>query len=88
MKYEAKKPNRIKYMFMGFTTFERDWWYNEKLKQWENGTSKSDNRYSSHQDCRSVRAFRRKLKKCPKGIEFVLCSRWKGHDVTAVSKSD
>ena len=85
MKYQAKKKNRIKYRFIGITTIDKDpWWFNEKLNQWENqkNTNKNiDCDYNSHQDCKSVKAFKRKLKKCPKGVEFILVNKWVGYDV-------
>ena len=81
LKYTAQKRTRIKYNCMGMTTFENGWWYNTDLQAWfynpEHGTSN----FSSHQPCRSVRAFRRKLKLAPKGVVFLLCSRWQKHEI-------
>jgi hypothetical protein len=82
LKYEARKQTRINYRFMGFTTFE-DWWFSYNTKKWEQDP-KGD--YCSHQDCRTVKAFRRKLKSAPKGVEFILISRWFGHNVTGCNK--
>lgn len=65
---------------MGMTTFEQGWWYNLDLKKWELDPPEDYN-YSTHQPCRSTKAFRRKLKKAPKDVEFVLVSRWVGFDV-------
>ena len=39
---------------------------------------------SSHQRCDSVRAFRRKLKKAPYGVTFILVNRCVGYDVHGV----
>jgi len=80
LKYEARKRTRINYRFMGFTTFEQGWWHNHDENRWEKNPSNCN--YGSHEPCRSVRAFRRKLKKAPKGVKFILVSRWKGYDVT------
>ena len=87
MKYQANKRSRINYGFIGITTRESGWWYHESTKQWMNHNMpyyESDGKgFSSHQDCNSVRAFRRKLKKCPKGVKFILVNKWVGYDVTA-----
>ena len=83
MRYEASKHSRIKSRFHGITCFEKTLWYNETKNIWEE-RMKGKDMYSSHQDCNSVRAFRRKLKNCPAGVEFVLLSRWKNHDVYGI----
>jgi hypothetical protein len=81
LKYKAKRKSRINYNFMGFTTFENGWWFSHNTNKWE---QKPEAEYSSHQDCKTVKAFRRKLKSAPKGVEFILVSRWVGHDVTGL----
>ena len=80
LKYKAQKRSRIKTRFMGFTTFEPNWWFHYSTNQWE-FDSDTKGGCSSHQKCRSVKAFKRMLKNCPKGVEFILCSRYKGHTV-------
>lgn len=80
LKYEARKKTRINYMFMGFTTFEQGWRYDDDENRWEQNPDNCS--YGNYESCRSMRAFRRKLKKAPKGVEFILVSRWKGYDVT------
>ena len=80
LKYNKQKGLRIKYKFMGFQTYS-DLWYNDTLSRWEN-PEWGKYSYSNTEPCRSVKAFRRKLKKCPKGVEFVLGSRYVGYDVT------
>ena len=80
LKYKAQKRSRIKTRFIGFTTFEYDWWFYYSTNRWEfNSDTKGG--FSSHQKCRSIKAFRRMLKNCPKGVEFILCSRYVGHDI-------
>lgn len=88
LKYEAEKNARIKYGFLGMTTFKEGWWYNDDLKQWEFGPKFGTYIYSTHQPCRTVKAFKRKLKKAPKGIGFILASRWVGFDVYGAGKAD
>jgi hypothetical protein len=70
-------------IYFGITTFDGYWWHND-LKRWVPGDVPGDK--SSHfgmkrsERCRSVRAFRRRLRQwqkyLPKGIEFILCSRF------------
>lgn len=78
MKYQAQKRSRIFHTFIGMTTFD-DYWWIPSLKEWRedsNGLA-----CSSHCDCNSLRAFRRRLKKAPKDVEFILVSRWHGFDI-------
>ena len=90
LKFKANKTTRINHMFVGMTTFEENWGYNYDLKKWENKSSLEFGKYHrySHQGCRTMKAFRRKLKKAPKGVEFVLCSRYKGNDIIGVGSLD
>jgi hypothetical protein len=88
LKYEAKKGTRINYGFIGCTTFEKAWWYNETLKKWEYDPDMSKGYdYSSYALCKSTKAFIRKLKKAPKGVEFILCSVWKSNNITGFGKN-
>lgn len=81
LKYKAKKGQRVNYLFMGMTTFENDWWYIEDLKKWVNNPKDLPYNKSTHQPCKSVKAFKRKLKKAPIEVEFILVSRWKDCNV-------
>ena len=95
LRYEASKGRRINYRFHGFTTLESGWWYDAVNKVWTNNYNFNDkegkfsslrrtnalHEFSSHQSCKTLRAFRRKLKKAPKGVEFILRSHWIGYDV-------
>ncbi len=82
LKYEARKLKRMNYGFMGFTTFENGWWFNLNTKKWVQDHKSDKTVYSSYQDCRTVKAFRRTLKYAPKGVKFILVSRWLGYNVT------
>lgn len=69
---------------MGFCSQDEnnDWWFDYESNQWLNDmTLLGKKGFSSHQWCRSVKAFRRKLKKAPKGVKFILVSKWKRHDI-------
>lgn len=81
IKYDAVKRSRIKRQFMGFTTYDQDWWFDYNTNSWALRPDVGEMGYSSHQYCRTVRAFRRKLKKAPNGVVFVLESRWVGYNV-------
>lgn len=87
LKYEAQKGFRVNYKFMGFTTHESGWWFNYNTEIWEKNPEAGEKGYSSHQSCKSMKAFRRKLKKAPKGVEFWLVSRWQGCDIKGVGSS-
>lgn len=78
--FEAKRGTRIKSEFTGYTSNDNGWWFNGKA--WQRFESKKQ--LSSHAPCFSVKAFRRKLKKAPKGVSFTLCSRYVGHNVIGV----
>lgn len=85
LKYQAPKNSRIKTRFMSVTTYgRRNLWYHEPTKQWTTDpTVLKGGYFSNFMPCRSVKAFRRFLKKAPKGIEWILISRYVGHDVYA-----
>jgi len=40
--------------------------------------------YSHVKDCNSVRAFRRELKKLPKGVKYILLNLWQNYDAYGV----
>lgn len=92
LKYTAEKRLRIKrFGFYGVTTYE-DYWYCDLDNRWhhidEIQNTPELRRGGYGPDCygvRSVKAFIRKLKQwrkyLPKGVEFILVSRWKHHDV-------
>lgn len=74
--FNAPKPLRVTNCFVGYFMYDPlckdDWMWNETLKQWEIGTEKEDCYYSTHASCKSVKAFRRALKKAPAGVKFTL----------------
>ncbi|KZX78266.1 hypothetical protein A3715_10385 [Oleiphilus sp. HI0009] len=82
MRFEAEKGERLHRYFWGVTTNtpERLWW-NQDLKKWEEYPTKNCN-YSTHAPCRTLRAFKRMLRKNPelKG-RCVLVNKYKGFDV-------
>jgi hypothetical protein len=88
LKHESQKRTRINYGFMGFTTFESGWWFDYNSNEWTQNPQGGEKGFSSHQSCNTVKAFRRKLKYAPVGIQFVLVSRWVGHNVTGYGSSE
>ena len=77
IKYQAEKLKRINHGFMGFKCLERGWWHNHDLNRWEENPKHGEYNYGTHKPCNSVKAFRRLLKKAPKGLKFMLINRYK-----------
>jgi hypothetical protein len=81
LRFSKQKSQRVKKRFIGFCAVDRThYWFEELSQSWKQ-SNECVGPSSSHQDCNSVRAFRRKLKTAPKGVKFVLVSRWRGFDV-------
>lgn len=84
LRHEAPKHARVNHSYLWYEPVGlTKWIFNIDLGKWEYDPdlSKRVHGYSSAAPCRSAKAFRRKLKKCPRGVEFVLVSRWVGRDV-------
>lgn len=82
--YQANKGQRIKHNFLSGFQNNNGWWYNQKHKLWEYLPNLSLNEYTSHRKCKSIRAFRRMLKKAPYGVTFTLNNKWFGHDIIGI----
>ena len=80
LKYEAKKPYRFNYGFAWMTSIDNGWWFDEVLKKWSKNPDYK-HELSSCQYCKTVKSFKRKLKKAPNGVRFILVSNWVGYDV-------
>ena len=65
----------------GFEAVNCEWAWNYDLRIWTQEIEGGKYRYSSHAPCKSVRAFRRMLKKAPKGVEFKLWNKYTGCNV-------
>lgn len=85
MIYEKPKRQRIHHQFCGIFTFEDGWWYYPELKKWSKDYDCKIT-HRSWQDCGTLKAFRRKLKRLPKGVEFILRSKYVGYDIIAINK--
>jgi hypothetical protein len=73
LKYEANKRSRIKNHFLFYVPLEWQGILDTYSGIKEKGISEVN--------CRSIRAFRRRLKQIPKGVEIILFSRYIGHNV-------
>jgi len=86
MKYIKQKQARIKRYFTGISSTDRELWYDTTLKKWVHSDDIvwGEHAYSSAQRCRTIRAFRRALKKNPiiKG-QAVLTNEYINFDVYA-----
>jgi hypothetical protein len=89
LKYKAPKGQRCNYAYCGVTTFDGYMYTeveNNKFK-WVNNENVCDYEYSvcTHAPCRNIKQFKRLLKKwrkyLPKGIKFILISRYVNNDV-------
>jgi hypothetical protein len=87
VRYLAPKPMRLDNQFLWVTCYVGlGWRFCKDTRRWLNGYETPVSDYTFFVSCRSVRAFRRHLKKAPAGIEFVLCSRFVGKDVIGFGK--
>jgi hypothetical protein len=74
----------IKKRFLWMESVCGNWAWNTGLKKWVK--EESDIESTIFLDCNSLKAFRRRLKNTPKGIEFRLVSRFIGFDITGINK--
>jgi len=81
LKHLQTKGHRLNNQYLCFSAINNDdtsYWYFDELRKWIDVLNSEDpgGEMSTDQDCHSIRAFRRKLKKCPKGIKFFLDSKF------------
>lgn len=86
MKYTQSKGNRIKsYGFLWVAllnrTIDNQLWWNITKRTWEPYGTHPKDEYSSNADCKSVRSFRRMLRKNPHVKNAVLVSHFQNHDI-------
>jgi hypothetical protein len=90
IRYDKQKGFRIKRGFI--CVVADDWWYSMKYKQWIphyvafDSTEKywRDAELTNAAPCRTIRAFRRMLRKHPQLVgRAILISRYKGYDAYA-----
>lgn len=81
-------------VFWNWSDHHRCWFYHifdDETDKWiwydANGNRIEEvGSYGNILHCRSIRAFRRRMKKAPKGVEFYLVNRYIGYDVTATNR--
>ncbi len=71
--------------FLWMESVDNKWRWNTDKKQWINSNS-SDKDTTVFLDCKTLKAFKRRLRKAPKGVQFRLVSRFIGFDVLGVNK--
>ncbi len=79
LKFEAKKRTRfLNTHFYNMSADTLDWWFNYNTNKFENNPKAGEKGLSSYINCYSVRAFRRRLKSLPKGVQFTLVNKYVG----------
>lgn len=84
LKFDTSRGSRLKSQMIGFQSKNGNWWWNYNLKCWTQELNGNKYWYSTHRQCKSVRAFRRMLKTAPKGVEFKLWNKYVGRDVYGI----
>lgn len=88
IKFKLRKGSRFKSQFRQMWELGLNWYWDEKNKKWVKCDSDEFRNnidwMSSDAPCKSIRAFRRKLKSAPKNLTFILDSRFVGCDVSGV----
>ena len=87
MRFEAPAGERVHRYFwaVALTEITEDnLWWNRTIRKWEPYNTNKDHEYSTHAPCKTLRAFKRMLRKHPeiKG-RCVLVNKYKGLDVYA-----
>lgn len=87
MRFEASKGERVHRYFWAVTlteVTEDNLWWNTTLRKWEPYRTHKDHGYSTHAPCKTLRAFKRMLRKHPEITgRCVLVNKYKGLDVYA-----
>lgn len=83
LEFEAPLGARLHRYYCGITHFAGPnlWWSYEK-REWLPGAECGERGYSNHAPCRTLRAFKRHLRKHPSMIgKAILVSRYRDHNV-------
>ena len=89
VKYQKNKGRRLKRYFTDIKIESYDinlWWY-PKHRKWMK-LNYDNSSYQNYVPCKSIRSFRRKLRKwkrmklVPKGTRFILVNRFEGFNAT------
>lgn len=91
-KIRLKHEENAKYIrrkrYCGATN-ERNWWWNKKERKWIDGNKVWDlSSCSSHAPVFSIRKFKQMLVAAPKGVVFILCSRYVDADCRGVGRGE
>lgn len=83
MRFQKPRGQRINRYFCGVTNFECLWWV-PHINTWVTSSEIKGRSAQTHAPCRTVKAFRRHLRKHPEiRGKAILVSRYKGYDVYA-----
>jgi len=86
MRFEAPKGTRLHRYFWSVTLTDTsdNLWFNTNLGIWEEYRKHPEHEYSTHAPCRTLRAYKRMLRKYPEITgRSVLVNRYRGYDVYA-----
>jgi hypothetical protein len=83
--YTPHKGNRCHKAGDSITTYGPNEWYHPEINRWCNSPQATKYGCGTHKGCRSLKAFKRHLRKHPElqGQEVFLVSRWVGYDIEA-----
>jgi hypothetical protein len=83
--FEAPKGTRLHRYFWAVTLIGEDKlniWFNTTTKTWEQYRLNPEHGYSTHAPCRTLKAFKRMLRKSPHITgKSCLVNRYKGYDI-------
>jgi len=86
LSYTMPKGKRTKKDKLGIFCTSKKLWYSFEANSWQIGMKAeiTEKGISTHQPCKSIRAFRRKLKQAPNGFTFCLISEQRGDEVYGI----
>ena len=85
MKFEAAKGERLHRYFL-WVQASQDLWWSHKLKRWvtQDEAIKAGGNYSNSADCKTLKAFKRMLRKNPEIVgSAILVNKYEGFNVFA-----
>lgn len=87
LKYKFPKGHRRNKQFKGIVTTNKNYQFDWRVNRWLKTEHPRIRVYSHLQPCESMRAFRRKLKNAPDGIEFLLIREWKNFEIKGIGSN-
>ena len=84
--YKKQKESRLSKRFLWMECDNYKYYWNIDLKEWVHKPKHGEDNLTFSLRCDSIKAFKRRLKNTPKGVEFRLVSRFIGFDITGMNK--